>query len=148
MRSRCAGASRVAPDLSIPGHPEVFVIGDAAAALDREGRPLPGVAPVAIQQATHAARGIVRVLGGGATTPFVYRNQGNLAIIGRGSAIADLGWLRFSGVLAWLFWLFLHIVELIGFRNRLVVLVQWAVAYVTFQRSVRLITRSGRSDRS
>jgi len=138
----------VAPDLSVPGHPEVFVVGDAAAVLDRHGRPLPGVAPVAIQQARHAARTVLNRLRGRPGAAFVYRDKGNLAIIGRGAAIADLGWIRFSGVFAWLFWLFLHIVELIGFRSRLVVLVQWAVAYVTFQRSVRLITNVGRSDRS
>jgi len=144
-----AGRVLVSPDLSVPGHPEVFVIGDAAAAFDREGRPLPGVAPVAIQQARHAARGILARLRGQPTTPFAYRDKGSLAIVGRGAAIADLGWVRFSGGLAWLFWLFLHIFELIGFRNRLVVMIQWAAAYVTYQRSVRLITdRSGRSGRS
>lgn len=138
-----AGRVLVAPDLSVPGRPEVFVIGDAAAVFDRRGRPLPGVAPVAIQQARHAARAILNRLRGRPGAAFVYRDKGNLAIVGRGAAIADLGWVRFSGVLAWLFWLFLHIVELIGFRNRFVVLVQWAVAYVTFQRSVRLITSRG-----
>jgi len=143
-----AGRVFVEPDLSVPGHSEIFVIGDAAAAFDREGRPLPGVAPVAIQQAAHVARGILRRVRGEQTTPFVYRDKGNLAIVGRGAAIADLGWVRFSGVVAWFFWLFLHIFELIGFRNRFVVLVQWAVAYVTYQRSVRLITGSDRSDRS
>lgn len=142
-----AGRVLVAPDLSVAGHPEIFVIGDAAAVVDRHRRPLPGVAPVAIQQARHVARGILGRLGGRPTAPFVYRDKGSLAIVGRGSAIADLGWLRFSGVVAWLFWLFLHIFELIGFRNRLVVLIQWAVAYVTFQRSVRLITDVARSDR-
>jgi NADH dehydrogenase len=140
-----AGRALVGPDLSVPGHPDVFVIGDAAAAFGREGRPLPGVAPVAIQQARHVARGIRARLRGLQTSPFVYRDKGNLAIVGRGAAIADLGWLQFSGVLAWLFWLFLHIFELIGFRNRFVVLVQWAVAYLTFQRSVRLITSVNRS---
>jgi len=144
-----AGRIVVSPDLSVPGRPEVFVIGDAAAAADRRGRPLPGVAPVAIQQARHVARAILArpILArprGQPTTPFVYRDKGHLAIVGRGAAIADLGWVRFSGVLAWLFWLFLHIFELIGFRNRLVVLVQWAVAYMTFQRSVRLITSVNR----
>jgi NADH dehydrogenase len=140
-----AGRVVVAPDLSVPGHEEIFVIGDAAAMVDRQGRPLPGVAPVAIQQARHVARGILERLRGRATRPFVYRDKGSLAIVGRGAAVADLGWVRFSGVLAWLFWLFLHIMELIGFRNRLVVLVQWAVAYLTFQRSVRLITNVDRS---
>jgi NADH dehydrogenase len=134
-----AGRVLVQPDLSIPGHPEVFVVGDAAS-FTQEGHQLPGVAQVAIQQAAHAARGILRRLRGDQPVTFVYRDLGNLAIIGRGSAIADLPRLEFSGPLAWLFWLFLHIFKLIGFRNRLVVMLQWALAYVTFQRSVRLIT--------
>jgi NADH dehydrogenase len=134
-----AGRVLVQPDLSIPGHPEVFVVGDAAS-FTQEGHQLPGVAQVAIQQAAHAARGILRTLNGDQPVTFVYRDLGNLAIIGRGSAIADLPRLEFSGPLAWLFWLFLHIFKLIGFRNRLVVMLQWALAYVTFQRSVRLIT--------
>jgi NADH dehydrogenase len=147
-----AGRVLVQPDLSVPGHPEVFVVGDAASYLDDKGKPLPGVAQVAMQQATHAARGILGRLEGSPSKPFVYRDLGNMAIVGRGAAVADLGWIRFSGVTAWFSWLFLHIVQLIGFRNRLLVLVQWAVAFVTFQRSVRLITndedRSGRPDRS
>jgi NADH dehydrogenase len=134
-----AGRVLVQPDLSIPGHPEVFVVGDAAS-FTQDGHQLPGVAQVAIQQAAHAARGILRRPQGDPPVTFVYRDLGNLAIIGRGSAIADLPRLEFSGPLAWLFWLFLHIFKLIGFRNRLVVLLQWALAYVTFQRSVRLIT--------
>jgi NADH dehydrogenase len=135
-----AGRVLVQPDLSVPGHPEVFVVGDAAVCLDDKGKPLPGVAQVAMQQATHAARGILARLSGSASKPFVYRDLGNMAIVGRGAAVADLGWIRFSGVIAWFSWLFLHIVQLIGFRNRLLVLLQWAVAFVTFQRSVRLIT--------
>lgn len=143
-----AGRVRVEPDLSVPGRPEVFVIGDAATLADRAGRPLPGVAPVAIQQARYVARGIIGRLRGQTPAPFAYRDKGNVAIIGRGAVVVDLGWLRFSGFVAWLFWLFLHITELIGFRNRLVVLVQWGIAYVTFQRSVRLITRYDRSERA
>jgi NADH dehydrogenase len=134
-----AGRVLVEPDLTIPGHPEVFVVGDAAA-LQQNGQPLPGVAQVAMQGAVHAARTILRRQRGEASTPFVYRDLGNLAIIGRGSAIADIGRLHFSGPFAWLFWLFLHIFKLIGFRNRLSVMLQWGWAYVTFQRSVRLIT--------
>jgi NADH:ubiquinone reductase (H+-translocating) len=136
------GAKRaiVEPDLSIPGHPEVFVVGDAAAFLHQGGTPLPGVAQTAMQQAAHAARNILRQSRGHGRLPFVYHDRGSMAIIGRGSAIADLGWARFSGPIAWLAWLFLHIFMLIGFRSRLVVLLQWAGAYVTFQRSVRLIT--------
>jgi len=135
-----AGRVVVEPDLSIAGHPEVFVIGDAAA-FHQDGQLLPGVAQVAIQGAAHAAKTILRREHGEPSTTFVYRDLGNLAIIGRGSAIADIGRLHFSGPLAWLFWLFLHIFKLIGFRNRLSVMLQWGWAYVTFQRSVRLITQ-------
>jgi NADH dehydrogenase len=135
-----AGRAVVEPDLSIPGHPEVFVVGDAAAFLHQGGSPLPGVAQVAIQQATHAARMIARRVRGLPTTPFVFRDKGSMAIVGRRSGLTDLGWIAFSGTLGWLAWLFLHIFMLIGFRNRLVVLLQWAVAYFTYQRSVRLIT--------
>ena len=135
-----AGRAVVEPDLSIPGHPEVFVVGDAAVFLHHGGSPLPGVAQVAIQQATHTARMIGRRVRGLATTPFVFRDKGSMAIVGRRSGLADLGWIAFSGTLGWLAWLFLHIFMLIGFRNRLVVLLQWAVAYFTYQRSVRLIT--------
>jgi NADH dehydrogenase len=99
------------------------------------------VAQVAMQGATQAARNILSLQAGRPATPFVYRDLGNMAIIGRGSAIADLGRLHVSGLIAWLMWLFLHIFKLIGFRNRISVMLQWALAYVTFQRSVRLITR-------
>lgn len=141
-----AGRVVVEKDLSVPGHPEVFVVGDAAAMFDASGAPLPGVAQVAMQGAAHAARTIVRRLRGQPSDAFVYRDKGSMAIVGRGAAIADLGWIRFSGVLAWLAWLFLHIVMLVGFRNRLTVLLEWAIAYLTLQRSIRLIT--GGSDRS
>ena len=134
-----AGRVVVEPDLSITGHSEVFVIGDAAA-FHQDGQLLPGVAQVAIQGAAHAAKTILRRGRGEPSTTFVYRDLGNLAIIGRGSAIADIGRLHFSGPLAWLFWLFLHIFKLIGFRNRLSVMLQWGWAYVTFQRRIRLIT--------
>ena len=135
-----AGRVIVEPDLSIPGHPEVFVVGDAAAFLHQGGKLLPGVAQTAMQGATQAAKNIVRRELGQPTLPFVYRNLGNMAIVGRGSAIADLPWARFSGVIGWLSWLFLHIFMLIGFRNRVVVLIEWAVAFLTFQRGARLIT--------
>ena len=140
-----AGRVLVEPDLSIPGHPEVFVVGDAAF-LEQDGKPLPGVAQTAMQGGVHAARMIFARQNGEPTTRFVYRDKGSMAIVGRGSAVADLGWITFSGALAWLSWLFLHIFMLIGFRNRVVVLLQWAVAYFTFQRSVRLITHVGGSD--
>jgi len=139
-----AGRVLVQPDLSIPDHREVFVIGDAASMSDAAGHQLPGVAQVAIQGGAHAARMIVRRLAGRAPEPFVYHDKGNMAIIGRGSAICDIRGVRFSGPLAWLAWLFLHIFELIGFRNRIVVMVEWAAAYITMQRSVRLITYQDR----
>ena len=135
-----AGRVTVERDLSIPGHPEVFVVGDAAAFVDAKGQPLPGVAQVAMQGGVHAARMIQRRIKDEPSRAFTYRDKGNMAIIGRGSAIADIRGLRFSGPIAWLAWLFLHIFELIGFRNRIVVMVEWAAAYITLQRSVRLIT--------
>ena len=135
-----AGRVIVERDLSVPGHPEAFVIGDASAFVDAAGRPLPGVAQVAMQGGVHAAHTILRRLEGHPSREFIYNDRGSMAIIGRGSAIADIRGLRFSGPIAWLAWLFLHIFELIGFRNRLVVMIEWAAAYVTLQRSVRLIT--------
>jgi len=140
-----AGRVLVEADLSIPGHPEVFVVGDAAF-FEQEGKPLPGVAQTAMQGGVHAARMILCHERGEPTTRFVYHDKGSMAIVGRGSAVADLGWVRFAGPLAWLSWLFLHIFMLIGFRNRAVVLLQWAVSYFTFQRSVRLITDVERPD--
>ena len=134
-----AGRVIVEPDLSIPGHPEVFVVGDAAAAM-QGGKLLPGVAQTAMQGARHAAKNILRRLRGEPTTPFVYRDLGSMAIVGRRAAISDLGWIRLSGAMAWLAWLFLHIFMLVGFRNRVVVLFEWAMAYLTFQRGARLIT--------
>jgi NADH dehydrogenase len=133
----------VEPDLSVPGHPNVYVIGDLAA-FEQDGHELPGVAQVAIQQGRHAADNILRSVEGRARRPFRYRDYGNMATIGRAAAIADLGPLHLSGWPAWVAWLFLHIMKLVGFRNRLAVLLQWAWAYFTYQRSVRLIT--GTSD--
>jgi len=135
-----AGRVLVEPDLSIPGHPEVFVIGDLAAFLHQTGKPLPGLAPVALQQGRHVARNILRELKGQAREPFHYRDRGALATIGRAAAVADFGSVRLSGYFAWITWLFVHILFLIGFRNRFVVLFDWAWAYVTFQRTHRLIT--------
>jgi NADH:ubiquinone reductase (H+-translocating) len=135
-----AGRVKVQHDLSVPGAPSIFVVGDLAAFDGPQGRPLPGVAAVAIQEAQHAVAAIAADLGGRPRASFRYRNPGDLATIGRAAAVADLGWIRFAGWTAWLFWLFVHILKLTGFRNRLVVLVQWAWAYMTFQRSVRLIT--------
>jgi NADH dehydrogenase len=125
--------------LTVPGVPQVFVVGDICA-FQQDGRLLPGVAQVAKQQGVHAARNIQRAIAGRQLEPFRYRNYGNMATIGRGSAVADIGPMRVSGVVAWFIWLFIHIFWLIGFRNRLAVLSEWAWAYATFQRRVRLIT--------
>ncbi|HZB25718.1 MAG TPA: NAD(P)/FAD-dependent oxidoreductase [Vicinamibacterales bacterium] len=135
-----AGRVRVQPDLTVPGHPEVFVIGDLASLDGPDGKPLPGVAQVAIQMGKHAARNIDRALQRQPYRPFVYKNLGNMATIGRASAVADFETFTMQGLTAWLAWLFVHILNLIGFRNRLVVLVQWAWAYMTYQRGIRLIT--------
>jgi NADH dehydrogenase len=135
-----AGRIAVTPDLSVPGHPEIFVAGDLALFTHQTGKPLPGVAQAAKQLGKHAARNAMRRLRGEPTTPFRYWDPGNLATIGRNAAIADFGFFRLSGYPAWLFWLFLHIFFLIGFRNRISVMLQWAVSYLTYQRSVRLIT--------
>ena len=135
-----AGRVVVAADLSVPGHPEMFIAGDLASFTHQTGKPLPGVAQAAKQLGTHAARNVLRHLRGEPTAAFRYRNPGNLATIGRNAAIADFGFFRLSGYPAWLFWLFLHIFFLIGFRNRISVMLQWAVSYLTYQRSVRLIT--------
>jgi NADH dehydrogenase len=134
------GRIAVQPDLSVPGHPEVFVAGDLANFSHQTGSPLAGVAQVAKQEGAHAARNVQALDAGRATTEFRYRDPGNMATVGRAAAIADFGWLRVSGLLGWLMWLFVHIMFLVGFRNRLSVLLQWAAAYLTYQRSVRLIT--------
>src|SRR5687768_3790716 len=136
-----AGRVIVNPDLSVPGHPGVFVAGDLASFSHQTGAPLPGVAQVAIQEGKRAAANLERLIAGRPTTPFHYKDPGNMATIGRNAAIADFGFLHVSGYLGWLLWLFIHIMFLIGFRNRLSVLLQWGAAYLTYQRSVRLITR-------
>jgi len=136
-----AGRVVVQPDLSLPGRPEVFVIGDLANFPHQTGKPLPGVAPVAMQQGRYVADLIVRRLRGEAVPgPFRYKDRGNMATIGRAAAVADLGWLKLSGFLAWMTWLFIHILFLIEFENRLLVLTQWAWNYFTRNRSARLIT--------
>ena len=137
-----AGRVIVEPDLSVPGHPELFVAGDLATFTHQTGKPLPGVAQVAKQQGRHAAANVARLIAGEKTTTFHYIDPGNMATIGRNAAIADFGFLHVSGYLGWLLWLFVHILFLIGFRNRLSVMLQWAAAYLTYQRSVRLITRN------
>ena len=135
-----AGRVIVEPDLTIPGHPEVFVVGDLALFTHQGDRPLPGVAPVAIQQGRHAARSILRACEGKPYRPFRYYDRGNMATIGRAAAVVHSGRLRLWGLTAWLVWLFVHILHLIGFRNRLVVILDWAWSYVRFQRAARLIT--------
>ena len=130
----------VAPDLALPGHPEIFVVGDLARFDHQDGGPLPGVAPVAKQQGEYVARLISGRLRGRTLPPFRYRNYGNMATIGRAAAVADLGWVRFSGFPAWLAWLLVHLVNIIEFENRLLALVQWAWNYFTRNRAARLIT--------
>jgi NADH dehydrogenase len=130
----------VEPDCSIPGHPEVFVLGDAAAYNHQEGGTLPGLCPVAIQEGEYAARTIRGDLAGRPRRPFHYWDKGQLAVIGRGQAVADIWKLHFGGFLAWLAWIFVHIFFLIGFRNRVMVLLEWAWSYITFSRGARLIT--------
>lgn len=134
------GRVQVEPDLSIPGHPEVFVIGDLAALADEDGKLLPGVAPVAQQQGRHAVKNLVRTIRGEARRPFRYFDKGSMATIGRWAAIMETAGVRLRGWLAWLAWLFIHILALIGFRNRAVVMLQWAWSYLTWQRGARLIT--------
>ena len=127
-------------DLSIPGHPEVFVIGDLAALQDEKGKMLPGLAPVAMQEGKAAAHNIGREVLGEPRQDFHYFDKGSLATIGRAAGIAEFGKIHISGVLAWLAWLFIHIFFLIGFRNRLLVMIQWAWSYLTYERGARLIT--------
>ncbi|HKN32006.1 MAG TPA: NAD(P)/FAD-dependent oxidoreductase [Terriglobales bacterium] len=135
-----AGRVQVQPDLSIPGHPEVFVIGDLAALKGPDGRLLPGLAPVAMQQGHAVATSITRDLGGQPRGDFHYVDRGSLATIGRAAAVAEFGKIHLSGFVAWLSWLFIHILFLIGFRNRLIVMIQWAWSYFTYERGARLIT--------
>ena len=134
------GRVLVEPDLSIPGHPEAFVIGDLCAFLHQTGAPLPGLAPVAIQQGRAAAENVLQRLAGQPTRPFHYRDKGSMATIGRAAAVAVIGRVQLSGLPAWVAWLLVHIISLIGFRNRVLVLLQWAWAYVSWQRGARLIT--------
>jgi NADH dehydrogenase len=168
-----AGRVVVNADLTIPGHPEVMVIGDLAACSDAAGKPLPGLAPVAIQQGEYAARAIVRAVAaatarhrasgannapdsgtdsagatrGEAHEPFHYKDRGTMATIGRAAAVVNLGRLQLSGYPAWLLWCFIHILWLIGFRNRFLVMIEWAWAYLRFERSARLITGRVRSEK-
>ena len=137
-----AGRVEVHKDLSIPGYPKVFVIGDLASLQDENGKPLPGVAPVAMQEGSYVAKTIARDLAGQPREDFKYWDKGSLATIGRAAAVAQFGKLHISGFVAWLAWLFVHIFFLIGFRNRILVFIQWAWSYVTYERGARLITGS------
>src|SRR5947209_2591980 len=133
-------------DLTIPGHPEIQVIGDLANFSHQTGEPLPGISPVAMQQGRHAARNVLAMVEGRKTQRFRYWDKGTMATIGRNKAVADLKFVHLSGRLAWLAWLFVHIIFLVGFRNRLLVLFQWAWAYLTFDKGARLITRNFQSE--
>ncbi|MGE0827706.1 MAG: NAD(P)/FAD-dependent oxidoreductase [Candidatus Binatia bacterium] len=135
-----AGRVIVEPDLSIPGHPDIFVIGDLAHCRNQDGQPLPGVAPVAMQQGHYVAELIRHRLRGQTQPPFHYHDRGSMAIVGRAEAVADIGGRHFSGLFAWLAWLFIHLINLVEFENRLLVLIQWAWNYFTRNRSARLIT--------
>jgi NADH dehydrogenase len=134
-----AGRVSTEPTLSLPGHPTTYVVGDMCAFV-QDGKPLPGVAQVAMQQGAHAARNILRTIQGRPLQPFRYKDYGTMATIGRGAAVGEIFGLKVSGFFAWLFWIFLHIFWLIGFRNRILVMTEWAFAFLTFQRRVRLIT--------
>jgi NADH dehydrogenase len=139
-----AGRVKVNPDLSLPGHPEAFAVGDMALALGEDGKPVPGVSPAAMQMARHVARIIGDELdlgkGRAPRPPFKYWDKGTMATIGRSAAVAWIGKFHFSGMLAWLAWLLIHLVFLVGFRNKLAVLFQWAYSYLTYKRSARIIT--------
>jgi NADH dehydrogenase len=140
------GRVMVNNDLTIPDHPEVQVIGDLANFSHQTGQPLPGVSPVAMQQGRHAVQNILGALEGRKPQRFWYWDKGSMATIGKNKAVADLHWLHLSGLPAWMAWAFVHILFLVGFRNRLVVVIQWAWAYVTFNKGARLITRNFQSE--
>ena len=141
-----AGRVIVNEDLTVPGHPEVQVIGDLANFTHQTGEPLPGISPVAMQQGRHAARNVLAMIKGRKAKRFRYWDKGTMTTIGRNKAVADLRFLHLSGRLAWLAWLFVHILFLVGFRNRLLVFIQWAWAYFTFDKGARLITRNFQSE--
>lgn len=134
-----AGRVKVTPELTVPGHPEVFVIGDLAS-LEEDGKPVPGVAPAAMQEGDHVAKNILRDMHGQPMVPFHYRDKGTFAVIGRGAAVGLAFKWKMSGVLAWFAWLLIHITYLIGFRNKVITLVNWAYSYLSLRRGARLIT--------
>jgi NADH:ubiquinone reductase (H+-translocating) len=135
-----SGRVLVEPDLTVPGHPEIFVIGDLANYPHQTGNPLPGVAPVAMQQGRYVAKALQSRLAGKPSRPFRYRDRGNMAIVGRASAVADIGRFEFSGFFAWLAWLFVHLMHLVEFENKVLVLIQWGWYYFSRNRAARLIT--------
>ena len=137
-----AGRVKVNPDLSLPGHPEVFAIGDMAFILQEDGKAVPGVSPAAMQMAQHVAQIINDELNGkaGNRAKFKYWDKGSMATIGRSKAVAVVGKIKLTGFIAWMAWLSLHLVFLIGFRNKLIVLIQWIYSYVTYKRGARIIT--------
>jgi NADH dehydrogenase len=142
-----AGRVIVNEDLTIPGHPEVQVIGDLASFSHQDGKPLPGVSPVAMQQGRHAAANILAMVNGGDPSRFRYFNKGSMATIGRNKAVADLKYFHLSGWPAWMAWLFIHVLYLVGYRNRFAVLFQWAWAYFSFNAGARLITRNFQAEK-
>ncbi len=135
-----SGRVQVAPDLSVPSHPNVFVVGDLCTIARRDGTPVPAVAPTANQTGAHAGRMIVRSVAGESREPFVYFHKGDLATIGRHKAVSAFGRVTVTGYISWLLWVFVHLMYLVGFRNRVTVFVQWAYAYLTYQRGVRLLS--------
>lgn len=141
------GRIKVNADLTVPGYPDIFVVGDLAQAKGKDGQPLPGVAQVAIQGGTYAAKTIVkRLRGQNDNQPFHYLNKGEIAVIGRAAAVADIFGLHLAGVLAWLTWLFIHLMYIVEFQNRVLVFVQWGFEYLTFSRGARLITGTAATD--
>jgi NADH dehydrogenase len=139
-----AGRVKVLPDLSVPGHPEVFVVGDMAAVQDSQGRPVPGVAPAVMQMAAHVASLLEEELtapvpGSTRRPAFRYWDKGSMATIGRSAAVAWVGPFKFKGFLAWLAWLFVHLLFLVGLRNKVVVILDWFFAYVIYKRGARII---------
>jgi NADH:ubiquinone reductase (H+-translocating) len=142
-----SGRIKVHPDLTIPNYPDIFVLGDLAAAHGKDGKPLPGVAQVAIQGGTYAARTIrARLQGKKDIPPFHYLDKGDMAVIGRAAAVANIFGLHVSGLPAWLIWLFIHLMYIVQFQNRVIVFVQWGFQYLTFSRGARLITGTGDAD--
>jgi NADH dehydrogenase len=142
-----SGRIKVAPDLTVPGYPDIFIVGDLALSLNEEGKPLPGVAQVAIQGAAYAAKTIrARLKGKKDTKPFHYFNKGDMAVIGRAAAVADIFGLHLAGLFAWLTWLFVHLIYIVEFQSRVLVFVQWGFEYLTFSRGARLITGAAATD--